>query len=184
MIIGITGNARSGKDTFATMLTEEYSWWPHVTSRSPGRSRPTCAKCSTGPESTRTGTSKTSQTLATRVSPPNHGTLDDLRKVAAITADCIRDVGGTDDAGEIDPRLVPGCWVRSWRFGECVLSRIENGVCYLRYKAAHLATGKTIWVAIGDDKVKFLRPPNDLSKVVLTLEGPYGLGFDKSDPRM
>lgn len=68
-----------------------------------------------------------------------------------------------------------GSWVESARFGRAVLLREEKQGWYsLRYEATHTATGETLWVYNCDDDVTFLDPPDNLSRYVLTLKGPYG----------
>jgi len=84
----------------------------------------------------------------------------------------------------VDRRLISGCWIESKRFGPAVLIAIEDGFFSLRYKAIHMASQQIIWVVSGDNDVTFLRPADDQSRSVLALEGPYGLGPDRSDPRM
>lgn len=83
-----------------------------------------------------------------------------------------------------DPRLTAGCWVTSKRFGRAVLISLEEGWYRIRYRAEHLATRSTIWVLHGEGHVTFLRPADEESLHVLGLEGPFGLGPDRSDPRM
>ena len=78
-----------------------------------------------------------------------------------------------------DTRLVPGCWIESKWFGLAVLVNIEDSWVHFRYEAIHLQSQKTIWVMNGDSEVAFVRPADDLSREVLTLEGPYGLGEDR-----
>lgn len=83
-----------------------------------------------------------------------------------------------------DPRLVPGCWIESKRFGPAVLIEFNVDWAKLRYKATHLQTQETLWVGNTDDDVEFLRPADEQSRHVLTLEGPYGIGPGRSDSRM
>ena len=90
----------------------------------------------------------------------------------------------TTDGEVTDKRLVPGCWFESKRFGPSVLISVEPGHFRLRYEATHLQTQQTIWVGNGDAEGRFLRPADGQSMHVLTLEGPYGLGPGRSDPRM
>jgi len=110
----------------------------------------------------------------------NKGSLGDLRTLAVITADGFKKAQQVEG---VDPRLVPGCWIKSKRFGSCVLISVNEGFYNLRYKARHLATQQIIWVGSTDESVMFIRPADEESKYVLTLEGAYGLGIGIADPR-
>jgi hypothetical protein len=103
----------------------------------------------------------------------NDGTLADLSvRVAEI-------VGGVPT----DPTIIiPGCWVTSRRFGEAICIEDRGDHYRLRYRAERLMPmGKVIWVANGDGKanVTFLRPPDQVSRDVLALTGPYGEGSEQ-----
>ena len=80
--------------------------------------------------------------------------------------------------------LEPGCWIDSKRFGRAVLVTCVGGIFRLRYKATHNGTGQTLWIANTDQEVTFVSPPDCMSRLVLSLDGPYGLGPNRSDPRM
>jgi hypothetical protein len=88
----------------------------------------------------------------------------------------------------LDPRIVPGAWVET-RFGEAVVVSVsESQHASYRYHAHRCvyddegkAVGqeeKGIWVLNGDyvEYLTFLREPDDASRHVLTLTGPYGEG--------
>lgn len=82
--------------------------------------------------------------------------------------------------------IIVGCWVETERWGEAVVIEMTPTHIGLRYRAnrcIHNAEGnavgyegKDIWVANGENpwECKFLRPPDEVSRHVLTLRGPYG----------
>ena len=83
--------------------------------------------------------------------------------------------------------LEPGCWVNTTRYGECVLithDTIQDRYV-IRYEAEHMRSKQTLWVLNSLSEVTFSRPPDDVSRAVLALEGPYGLGEGEhsDDPR-
>jgi len=102
----------------------------------------------------------------------NDGTFGDLAsRVSEI-------LGGVPVA---DPTvIVPGCWIESKRFGPAVCIDDRGDHYALRYKAERLSDRKTIWVGNTEGKVNctLLRPADEVSRNVLTLTGPYGLGSD------
>ena len=82
--------------------------------------------------------------------------------------------------------LEVGCYVETERWGEAVVTEISEHCISIRYEAHRCLydeggkvigyEDKTIWVANGENpwECSFLRPSDDVSEHVLTLNGPYG----------
>ena len=69
--------------------------------------------------------------------------------------------------------MEPGCWIKSSRFGRAVLISVEDRWFNLRYEAVHNISNQTIWVYNNDNEVKFIGPPDEQSKRILSLRRPY-----------
>jgi hypothetical protein len=86
----------------------------------------------------------------------------------------------------VDPRIIPGAWITVRNMDAVVTDTTEEWVRYRYpsrrcvYKDGEMVglEEKTIWVANSDPKadVTFLREADEVSRHVLTLEGPYGEG--------
>lgn len=126
-----------------------------------------------------------------RVSPNLARTLEGIHKLYPLDQhDVLMFPSGDDfsaspcpDHTDMGLLLQPGCWIESKRFGLAVLVTVEDGWYKIRYEANHLATSTPLWVLNVDKNVKFKAPPDEKSKQVLAMEGPYGLGPGRSDPR-
>jgi hypothetical protein len=72
-----------------------------------------------------------------------------------------------------------GCWVETERWGPAVVTGWTDNCVQIRYEAERCHDKATIWVANGENpwECHYLRPPDDVSRHVLTLEGPYGEGI-------
>jgi len=76
----------------------------------------------------------------------------------------------------VKPEIEPGCWVVT-NFGNAVCVEVSRYCVYFRYSSRRYGDDRQLWVGNGDPwyTVTFLRPADDWSRHVMTLEGPYGL---------
>lgn len=79
---------------------------------------------------------------------------------------------------EESTEIVVGCWVETERWGPAVVTEVSVPVIGIRYHAIRTHDQAEIWVANSENpwECTFLKEGDDLSRHVLTLEGPYGEG--------
>lgn len=101
---------------------------------------------------------------------------DPTKSPAVVFRDVARDVFLERMLPDI---LEPGCWVQTG-WGPAVCIEVRGEWAFYRYKADVPETEEVLWVANGDhlSAVKFIRGPDEKSRRVLTLTGPYGRGAE------
>lgn len=81
------------------------------------------------------------------------------------------------------PEITPGCYVklmtRNGIEGIVTEVRKETNTVFYRYEAIRNSDNKVIWPSNGDFiiYVEYLRPPDEKSREILKLRGPYGKGY-------